>query len=44
MGDFLVDNNTQVYKLDSTMMDQTPTLAVDVPASGDMVNLYVTPN
>ena len=43
MGDFLVDNDTQVYKLDSTMTDQTPTLAVDVPVGGDLVNLFVIP-
>lgn len=43
MGDFLVDNDTQVYKLDSTMTDQTPTLAVDVPTGGDIVSLFVTP-
>jgi Tol biopolymer transport system component len=43
IGDLAVSNDGKAYKLDSTMMDQTPTLAVDVPTGGDIVNLFVHP-
>ncbi|MEJ7604049.1 MAG: hypothetical protein WKG01_39580 [Kofleriaceae bacterium] len=43
MGDIRVGNDTEVYKLDSTMADQVPTLAVDPPDGGDVFNMFVRP-
>ena len=35
-GDLTSNNDTKLYRVDPTMTDQAPTLAVDVPASGDI--------
>src|SRR5262249_19353012 len=41
MGDLTSNNDTKIYRVDPAMTDQMPTLAVDVPTSGDFVNLFV---
>ncbi len=41
IGDITNNNVTRGYVIDPTMTDQTPTLAVDVPDSGDLFGLEV---
>ncbi len=41
IGDITNNNVTRGYVIDPTMTDQTPTLAVDVPDSGDLFDLEV---
>ena len=40
-GDLTANNDTKLYRLDATATEQTPTLALDVPASGDVIKLVV---
>ena len=42
-GDITSNNDTKLYRLDATMTDQAPTLAVDVPANGDITESLVRP-
>jgi hypothetical protein len=42
-GDITSNNDTKVFRLDPTATDQTPTLAVDFPTSGDALNVIVRP-
>ncbi len=44
IGDALTNNVGQAFALDPTMADQTPELAVDVVASGDMFDLFTVPS
>jgi hypothetical protein len=40
-GDITTNNDTKLYRVDPTMTDQTPTLAVDVPTSGDIIGSII---
>jgi hypothetical protein len=40
-GDMASNAETEAFKLDPTAVDQTPVLAADASASGDVVNLFV---
>ena len=39
-GDIVTSNETALFKLDASMTDQTPTLAVGVPTGGDIFNVF----
>lgn len=42
-GDLAVDNNTAVFEVSAATADQAPTLAIDVPTGGDVVQVLVQP-
>ncbi len=39
-GDIAASNVTSLFKLDASMEDQAPTLAVEMPTSGDLFNVF----
>ena len=43
VGDLATGNDGKLWKLNAAMTDQTPTLAIDIPTSGDVFDVWAVP-